>query len=139
MVKSNDVPSVAQHLKLGKYRSSDVNGNKDEFYNLLRDTQGSPQVYVEDDDLRIMIDSLDFLQDSLFCEWAYIINLDTEELEIYKGFVKEPPKESRYYDPDFELDGDSYYPVELVKKVPFVECRHFDMEKLEDEIYDDED
>jgi hypothetical protein len=36
-----------------------------------------------------MIDSKGFLSDSLFCEWAYIINLDKEVLEVYEGFQEE--------------------------------------------------
>lgn len=31
-----------------------------------------------------MIDNVSFLQDSLFCEWGYVINLDTNVLEIYR-------------------------------------------------------
>ena len=34
----------------------------------------------------LMIDSHTFLADSLFCEWAYIINLDAGILEVYRGF-----------------------------------------------------
>ena len=31
---------------------------------------------------------LDFLYDALFCEYAYIYNIDNDTLEIYRGFFK---------------------------------------------------
>lgn len=37
-----------------------------------------------------------FLIDSLFCEWAYIINLDSGKLEIYHGFNHDPDALGRY-------------------------------------------
>jgi hypothetical protein len=37
-----------------------------------------------------------FLIDSLFCEWAYIINLDSGKLEIYHGFNHDPDAPGRY-------------------------------------------
>lgn len=37
-----------------------------------------------------MIDDSEFLNDSLFCEWTYIINLDNEQFEVYRGFNKDP-------------------------------------------------
>lgn len=33
---------------------------------------------------------IEFATDSLFCEWAYVLDLDTDTLEIYKGFNYEP-------------------------------------------------
>lgn len=49
---------------------------------------------------------LGFIADSLFCEWAYIINFDTNKLEIYRGFQKEP-KDGQFNIP---YKGDGYYP-----------------------------
>lgn len=31
-------------------------------------------------------DSIDFAADSLYCEWAYVVDLDLEVLEVYRGF-----------------------------------------------------
>lgn len=33
-----------------------------------------------------LLDSTVFAHDSLFCEWGWVINLDTMSLEVYKGF-----------------------------------------------------
>ena len=43
-----------------------------------------------------MPDSHEFLLDSLFCEYAYLINLDTLKLEVYRGFNQDPKAAGRY-------------------------------------------
>lgn len=68
----------------------------------------------------VLIDSTGFLQNSLFCEWAYLLNLDTGRLEIYKGFQREPHDAAP---PGFcgrDAD-DGYYPVCKVGEVPFAQ------------------
>lgn len=40
-----------------------------------------------------LVNSVEFGTDSLFCEWAYVIDLDERELVVYKGFQKEPHSE----------------------------------------------
>lgn len=53
------------------------------------------------------------LGDSLFCEWAYIINLDTKKLEVYRGFNKDKNAEGRYA--HLKNNGNSkYYGVKLI-------------------------
>jgi hypothetical protein len=37
-----------------------------------------------------------FPLDSLFCEWAYIVDFDQEHFEVYRGFQKELPKLGRW-------------------------------------------
>jgi hypothetical protein len=53
-----------------------------DWYCLLRNTQGSLTPY-KHRNVPWMIDSSSFLKDSVFCEFAYVINLDTEILEIF--------------------------------------------------------
>lgn len=65
-------------------------GKSTEWYVLLRETQGEPEVWHADPPVEHMIDSHEFLGDSLFCEWAYIVNLDDGFLEVYKGFINGP-------------------------------------------------
>ena len=61
-----------------------------------------------------------FLHDSLFCEFAYIVNLDKEVLEFYIGFNKNPQADGRYA--SFYSEPDSVYcGVKLSKEIPLSE------------------
>lgn len=40
----------------------------------------------------------DFLRDSKFCEWAYVVNLDGERFDILKGHQTTQPEERVYQD-----------------------------------------
>ena len=54
-----------------------------------------------------------FAKDSLFCEYAYVIDFDKNVFEVYKGFNKEPLNndERFYYLQDI---NEEYKPVKLV-------------------------
>ena len=129
LVKKDSVPSNKQIKECSKFFNSDVSKHTTEdWYALLRDSQGNPEVYVKD--LKYMIDNRDFIKDSLFCEWGYIINLDTKCLEIYEG-GKETPQKNRYkYGPDER----GYYNCGLIKNILFSELKNFSMKKLQGEL-----
>jgi hypothetical protein len=61
--------------------------------------------------------SISFAGDSLFCEWAYVLDLDANTLEVFKGFNKEPlPQGERFASvPDLEK-SDGYHPVRMVAR-----------------------
>lgn len=66
-------------------------------------------------------DDTEFAKDGLFCEWAYLLNLDTKELEVYKGFNETPlSPDDRFYFNGYVSNG-GYYPIKLVKKYPFTD------------------
>jgi hypothetical protein len=72
-----------------------------------------------------LFDSADFARDGLFCEWGYLVNLDTSELEIYKGFSKNPVKVDERFakvsdEPSKGVSG-GYYPIQLLMRVKFAE------------------
>lgn len=142
LVNGREKPTSEEMERLKTFYNGDVNGGAEEYYNLLRETQGDLKAYLVYPELDIMIDSEDFLQDSLFCEWAYIINIDDSILEIYKGFQTQPGL-SRYENDEtiksskeesIKHSMDAYYAVSMVKKVPFSEVKDFDMEKFEEEM-----
>ena len=60
--------------------------------------------------------ALSFAGSSLFCEWAYVIDLDTNLFEIYQGFNKKRIEEGRFLSDDSALDTEGdYEPVRLLK------------------------
>jgi hypothetical protein len=69
-------------------------------------------------DKEIMLeDSTNFAAESLFCEWAYVIDLDKNVLECYKGFNKRPLGKTQRFK-DLKSD-DGYTPIRCIKKYKF--------------------
>lgn len=62
-----------------------------------------------------------FLNDSLFCEYAYIMNMDTELLEVYTGLNKDKFAPGRYAsNQSYALEyPDNYCGVVLRREIPF--------------------
>ena len=57
----------------------------DDWYCLLRKLQGNLSSYINKV-VPYMENGNDFIDDTLFCEWAYIINLDTNKFEVIYGW-----------------------------------------------------
>lgn len=87
MVDACDVPELSPEeiANLKEFTNTSV-GQGDDWYSILRESQGSIQPYCrQENPLRYMTDAKGFLYDSLFCEFAYIVNLDTNMVEFYRG------------------------------------------------------
>lgn len=97
-----------------------------------------------------------FAADSLYCEYAYVIDLDKNTFEIYKGFNYNPlTKNDRFYflqkkSCNKGYDGTKYYPIRLMKQydldnIPSEEIFLKECEKEEtykrivDELHDNKD
>lgn len=86
---------------------------------LSRDIGAGVLEYIFNQNGAELADKHTFAADSLFCEWAYVIDLDHNILEVYTGFNKtnpEPkgrfrdlPREPRHYE-----GAEQYYPIELL-------------------------
>ena len=83
----------------------------------------------------------EFAADSLFCEWAWVVNLDNKTLEVYRGFNKKPVEPTqRFAEIPFDKRHDgTYFHVRFVKAIPFADLTKSTMEDLESEMYPDED
>ena len=71
-----------------------------------------------------VLNDLDFAQDSLFCEWAYVIDFDTNTFEVFKGFNRTPLTEGeRFYKADKNVNqrisGLRCYPILNTKTIRF--------------------
>ena len=95
------------------YDGSVASQSVEDWYCLLRNAQGNPDVYKNG--LKYMIDNQDFIYDSLFCEYAYIINLSTNCLEFWLGFQTKPCDTNRYGTETHD-NMDKYYPCKMVSK-----------------------
>lgn len=81
-------------------------------------------------------DAKDFLFDSLFCEFAYIINLDTNMLEFYIGFNRDENAKGRYAkvkEPCELSDGSFLYGVRLDLEMPLNEVFEGKWKVIEEE------
>lgn len=95
---SSPTPEDIERLK--QYANMHVGGpmsgtplGEASWYQLLRETQGDLTLTLR---AGVMEDGHLFPLDSLFCEWAYIVDLDKNRFEIYEGFQKKLPKKGRW-------------------------------------------
>lgn len=66
-----------------------------------------------DNETIVTRNQIGFAGDSLFCEWAYVIDLNLHTLEVYKGFQREPiPEGERFSALPHEVE---YWPVRRVR------------------------
>lgn len=77
-----------------------------------------------------LMDSTSFARDSLFCEWAYVVDLDEDTLEVYKGMNEEDVKPGeRFYRYNRFHKKDKYKPVRLFAVIRNVSS-HEDRDKF---------
>ena len=122
LVNESDTPTENQINQCIENGFSDFNvstGKKTDWYCLLRNCQGNLECLanVEPNSYAYMINNNDFIKDSLWCEYAYIINLDDEVLEFYEGFQEKPQEGNRYGTEEKR----GYYPCKLSLTIPLSE------------------
>lgn len=102
--------------------------NGAEILNLIYEAKGTDNLWLHD--------STDFAADSLFCEWAYVIDLDKNTFEVYEGFNTQPLEEGQRFK-DLKTEGE-YTPVRMIKSydinnLPTVDEFIRELEKQEEE------
>jgi len=123
LVTEEDEPTAEQIQTLQGFSDETVGTQtKNDWYCLLRDLQGN---LIDTLVTGYMIDSIGFANDSLFCEWGYLINLDDGLLEVYHGFQTAPHNKGRFAWPEgktpkpkYEGDACEYYPIALIAVFP---------------------
>lgn len=69
-----------------------------------------------EDEVIYIRDDTKFAADSLFCEWAYVVDLDKRQLEVYQGFNHTPlTEQDRFFYLQKNKEDKEYYPIKLVK------------------------
>jgi hypothetical protein len=64
----------------------------------------------------VLKNNIGFAGDSLFCEYAYIVDLDKNTFEVFEGFNQDPVKEGRFVTGGKDLEtNDNYEPVKILK------------------------
>lgn len=113
-----DQKQVALCKERGWFNDSVSSGSDMDWYCLLRNLQGNfeeLQKAAKGGYEIFMTEARTFIMDSLFCEYAYIINLDDRRLEFWVGYQKVPQEGNRYGEAS---DGSGYFPCKLVRTFP---------------------
>ena len=92
----------AKHMTLDRDTGSNV-------LDILIHTEVPVELYVD----------VEFIANGLYCEWVYVVDLDSGMFEIYQGFQTHP-SENRFSSM-FEGTINGYYPPKLVATYPLDE------------------
>lgn len=131
LVDENSTPTekqIEECIENGYSDFSVGSGAQTDWYCLLRNCQGDLECLAKAENHAYMIDGIDFIKDSLYCEYAYIINLDDKVLEFYEGFQNTPQKGNRYGIDERKGFVKRYYPCKLSGTFPLNEI--YDVDKI---------
>ena len=88
---------------------------KEKHYALSRDCKGSELLLaIQHGGVDKQTDSLNFAGSGLFCEWCYVIDLDKNTFEVYKGFNKTELKPTERF-ASIKRQEEEYSPVKHFK------------------------
>ncbi|MFD8564670.1 hypothetical protein ACFV1N_46030 [Streptosporangium canum] len=114
VVDSESTPTEEDIARLKEFADQGVSrGKLTEWYVLLRATQGNPGEMLR---AGVVEDAASFPLDSQFAEWGYLIDLDAEVFEVYRGFQDKPHERGRFA--AREPERDDHWPVALVTSWP---------------------
>lgn len=140
-VKASDTPTEEQKKALRHLHENVSTGN--DFYAYLRKNHGTLLGVLK---TGIMTNDSDFIQDSLFCEWAYIFDFDKETVHILKGFNQHRSAEWKHarapeemIRQQLERREEPYYGCSLFWTGTMGEFLALDMKALEESAWETED
>ena len=109
LVNENDTPTADQIEQCQNFADAAISTQN--WYGLLRNLQFDGYLYaIEQGHVKHMLDGTLFPTNSMYCEYAYVIDLDRRVFEYYKGFQKAPKEDNRFGCE--KIDG--FYPVKLI-------------------------
>lgn len=140
---SEDTPANPEDIQICKeleIADFTINGGKEtDYYCLLRKTQGNfafyenlvknPPSFMKEKKLPF-IKSNSFIVDSLYCEYAYILNLDKRCLEFWVGFQTKPDPKNRYGTEEWN----GYFPCKQFEAFSFERIRGNSEESIVNEM-----
>jgi hypothetical protein len=90
---------------------------RETFPSLSRETGASIMRMIDSGQVTEVRLSHQFATDSLMCEWAYVIDLDTRAFEVFQGFQEAPHQMGRFADWEVEdRKKNRYWPVAEVAR-----------------------
>jgi hypothetical protein len=117
VVEDGSTPTPEDIERLRGFANQNVSTQRlDEWYVLLRETQGQPELMLK---AGVIEDASNFPTDSLFAEYGYIVDLDAGSLEAYRGFQRSGHTKGRFADRPRADTG--YAPVALAASWPLNE------------------
>ena len=132
VVPESGTPTDAERAKLAEFTDARVSSG-DDWYAVLRNCQGDLEAILRSG---YILDSFNFGFDGIFCEWAYIIDLDTFRLDVYEGSKNSRGELDGLWD-DMEkwpesFDGTNRIGVQKIASYPLDELpTHEELVKLE--------
>ena len=123
MVDEDANPTERQVADLLRFYDPNV-GNRSEspvWYQVLRRCQGDLHKTLE---AGYALDSHEFALDSSFCEWAYVVDVDAEKLDVYTGYTSRAS--GRWASRGRSPDGS--FPIQRILSVPFADAATMDVE-----------
>lgn len=112
----------ARFVREGAFNKDVDDGSPANWYCLLRNHQGS---ILKRLDAGVALVENEFIRDGLFCEYAYILNLDTEELEVYKSVGKGVKGRGRYATPKAGAGSEGWGGCSLRRCIPLRDIQKF--------------
>jgi hypothetical protein len=132
-VKESDQASEDLQERYKKYADISVaEKSLSSWYCLLRDLQGVGYLQeIKAGNLKHAVDGIAGIRDSLFCEYAYILNMDDKAFSFFEGHQTSSQIGNPF---GTDANSDGYYPCALMWEVPFKDA----VERMEQEIDKDE-